>query len=117
MQQPVVVFFSEKPDQMKFIVPLRSQPSRFAWRALSMIFLLTAGILFADWWICLPDDAESTYVGRHSCIQCHTNQARQWLGSHHDLAMDVASHKSVLGDFEDAELSHHGVVSRFFPSR
>ncbi|MBI83799.1 MAG: hypothetical protein CMJ81_11425 [Planctomycetaceae bacterium] len=99
---------------MKFTVPLKSRLSRFAWCALSMSFLLTAGILFTDWWICLPDDVVSNYVGRQSCIKCHTNQARQWLGSHHDLAMDVASHKSVLGDFEGAELSHHGVSSRFF---
>ena len=114
MQQPVVAFFAEEPDQMKFTALFRSHPSRFAWRALSMIFLLTAGILLADWWICLPDDVESTYVGRQSCIQCHAVQARQWIGSHHDLAMDVPSHQSVLGDFEDAELTHHGVASRFF---
>ncbi len=114
MQQSVVAFFAEEPDQMKFTALFRSHPSRFAWRALSMIFLLTAGILLADWWICLPDDVESTYVGRQSCIQCHTVQARQWLGSHHDSAMDVVSHQSVLGDFEDAELTHHGVASRFF---
>lgn len=114
MQQSVVVFFAEEPDQMKFTALLRRQPSRFAWCALSMIVLLTVGILFADWWICLPDATTSTYVGRQSCIQCHTVQARQWLGSHHDLAMDVASHQSVLGDFEDAELTHHGVASRFF---
>ena len=114
MQQPVVAFFAEEPDQMKFTALFRSHPSRFAWRALSMIFLLTAGILLADWWICFPDDVESTYVGRQSCIQCHAVQARQWIGSHHDLAMDVPSHQSVLGDFEDAELTHHGVASRFF---
>jgi tetratricopeptide (TPR) repeat protein len=114
VQQSVVVFFAEEPDQMKFTALLRRQPSRFAWCALSMIVLLTVGILFADWWICLPDATTSTYVGRQSCIQCHTVQARQWLGSHHDLAMDVASHQSVLGDFEDAELTHHGVASRFF---
>ncbi len=99
---------------MKFTALLRKQPSRFTWCALSMIVLLTVGILFADWWICLPDATTSTYIGRQSCIQCHTVQARQWLGSHHDSAMDVVSHQSVLGDFEDAELTHHGVASRFF---
>ena len=108
------MFFAEKPDQMKCTTLFRRQRSRFALCALSIIVLLAVGILFADWWICLPGDVESTYVGRQSCIQCHTNQARQWIGSHHDLAMDVPSHESVLGDFEDAELIHHGVVSRFF---
>ena len=37
-----------------------------------------------------------------------------WKGSHHDLAMDVATEKTVLGDFDDATLTHFGVMSRFF---
>ena len=35
-------------------------------------------------------------------------------GSHHDRAMQPADEKTVLGDFNDAKITHFGVTSRFF---
>ncbi len=77
-------------------------------------FLLLAGGVFADYWSALPADAQAHYVGRSACIDCHQGEAQAYAGSHHDLAMDVATDASVLGDFSDATIEHDGVVSRMF---
>ncbi|MEX0820360.1 MAG: multiheme c-type cytochrome, partial [Pirellulaceae bacterium] len=78
------------------------------------LLLVVGGVALADWWTALPADEPSAYVGRQTCIQCHQQEAKLWEGSHHDLAMDLATPKSVLGNFEDAELTHYGVTSRMF---
>ena len=39
---------------------------------------------------------------------------RDWSGSHHDLAMQVAGQDSVLGDFNDSAFVNYGVTTRFF---
>ncbi len=56
----------------------------------------------------------SSFVGSTSCKGCHNREYDRWEGSHHDLAMDVASETSVRGDFNDAEFTLHGVTSRFY---
>jgi len=57
---------------------------------------------------------EPQFVGRAACIGCHAEQDRLWQGSHHDLAMQEANERTVLGNFSDAEFRKNGVVSRFF---
>jgi predicted CXXCH cytochrome family protein len=96
--------------------PTERKPSRGLWifLALGTIALMMAGALAADWYIGVPDGAQASYVGRNSCIECHRNQHEQFTGSHHDLAMDVATEKTVLADFNDAELEHHGDKSKMF---
>jgi tetratricopeptide (TPR) repeat protein len=54
------------------------------------------------------------YVGREACVICHEEQVRQWSGSHHDLAMQEANEKTVLGNFEGTEFDYYGTVSRFY---
>jgi Tfp pilus assembly protein PilF len=54
------------------------------------------------------------YVGRTVCATCHELQVTRWAGSHHDLAMQPATGETVLGDFNDASVTHHGVTSSFF---
>jgi len=76
--------------------------------------LVIAGFVWADWYYGLPEGAEAKFVGRQSCVQCHQPQHDAWHGSHHDLAMDRATDETVLGDFKDAELMHHGQTSRMF---
>ena len=56
----------------------------------------------------------SAYVGSRKCMDCHKAEYDKWKGSHHDLAMDVASPSTVLGDFNATRVEFHGVVSRFF---
>jgi tetratricopeptide (TPR) repeat protein len=54
------------------------------------------------------------FVGRSACIECHKKEDDLWLGSHHDLAMDVANDTTVLGDFNNYEFRHNGKTHRMF---
>jgi predicted CXXCH cytochrome family protein len=58
--------------------------------------------------------AAATFVGSEACAGCHRSEAELWRGSQHRLAMQHATVKSVLGDFNDAGFDYHGVRSRFF---
>jgi len=58
--------------------------------------------------------SDASFVGREQCIDCHDEAYEQWLGSDHDNAMDHANEQTVLGDFDDAEFEHDGVMSRFY---
>jgi len=78
------------------------------------LLVITAVPLVLDWWSGIPEDAVATYVGRASCISCHQAQAAHFADSHHDLAMDHARPDTVLGDFDNAALTHLGVTSRMF---
>lgn len=60
------------------------------------------------------DLSKATFVGHENCVSCHQEEAQQHVGSHHDQAMQLASEATVLGDFDNAQIEHHGVVSRMF---
>ena len=60
------------------------------------------------------DASVATFVGSETCAGCHQAEAKLWHGSHHERAMDHATEKSVLGDFNNARFDHYGVFSRFF---
>jgi tetratricopeptide (TPR) repeat protein len=63
----------------------------------------------------LPEPAaKAQFVGSENCRDCHVPEYDLWEGSHHDLAMDIANEKTVLGDFDNAEITSHGVTSRFY---
>ncbi len=57
---------------------------------------------------------KATLVGSAKCQQCHQQAYNKWQQSHHWHAMEVASDKSVLGDFNNAEFDYFGIKSRFF---
>jgi len=59
-------------------------------------------------------DPVAGFVGRDQCIDCHEGAYELWVGSDHDNAMDIANEQTVRGDFNDAELEHDGITSRFF---
>ena len=56
------------------------------------------------------------YSGRESCKECHEKEYNLFQGSDHDMAMDVASAETVLGNFNDVTFTHFGITSRFFMS-
>ena len=56
------------------------------------------------------------YRGRESCRECHEKEYNLFQGSDHDMAMDLATEQTVLGDFSDVTLTHFGVTSRFYQS-
>ena len=76
--------------------------------------LLLCALVFADWYRTIGPEAKATYVGKQSCVKCHQQQHDDWHGSHHDLAMDVATDDTVLGNFNDEEFEHYDVKSRMF---
>jgi hypothetical protein len=57
------------------------------------------------------------YVGDRSCAECHAKQSKDWLGSNHQRAMQLATAETVLGDFNGAVFAQAGVTSRFFRRR
>lgn len=103
----------KKPAKRKRVI--RTISPRCRW-LLFVVFLLLlcGGVVFADWWICLPEDIHAEYVGSEACIDCHQEYYDEWKGSHHDLAMDRATPDTVLGDFDNAEIEHFEIKSRLF---
>ena len=49
------------------------------------------------------------YVGDNNCKSCHEKEFMEWKGSHHDLAMQVATDSTVLGDFNNVKVKIDGV--------
>jgi len=104
------------------IVALRSPGPRISLAARSIEFFSPAGLLGLVYLTLIylilraaPSAAdESQYVGGKICAGCHLGQTERWQGSHHDLAMQLATEKTVLGDFGDARFTHSGVETRFF---
>jgi predicted CXXCH cytochrome family protein len=60
------------------------------------------------------DVSAATFVGSETCAGCHRPEAELWRASQHKQAMDHATDKSVLGDFNDASFDYYAVRSRFF---
>jgi predicted CXXCH cytochrome family protein len=58
--------------------------------------------------------AAPTYVGGAACAGCHADAAAAWTGSHHDLAMQIADERTMLGDFGGATFTKDGVTTTFF---
>lgn len=54
------------------------------------------------------------YVGANACEGCHQAEFKAWQGSHHELAMQEANIKTVLGDFNNATFKYNNVESTFF---
>ncbi len=59
----------------------------------------------------IPDNH---FLGDQACASCHQEQFKDWKGSHHDKAMQVASATTVLGDFNNSSFKSQGITSRFF---
>ncbi len=60
-----------------------------------------------------PAPAEPAFAGSTACEACHATEHSDWAGSHHDLAMQVASPSTVLGDFSDAVFDYFGTETEF----
>lgn len=82
--------------------------------AVGLGIVALAAMLAIDYRRAVAPPNRATYVGRDACIKCHQEQASSFHGSHHDLAMDIASEDTVLGDFNDVRFEHHGLSNRMF---
>lgn len=61
-----------------------------------------------------PGPDEATFVGSTACQSCHESEYNDWIGSHHERAMQVANDDTVLGNFDDASLRYFDTETRFF---
>ncbi len=61
-----------------------------------------------------PLVASPTFVRAALRGSCHQDELKRWTGSHHQLAMQPANPRSVLGNFNHATFSNLGVTSTFF---
>jgi tetratricopeptide (TPR) repeat protein len=57
---------------------------------------------------------KASFAGSQKCAECHKIQYDHWKGSHHDLAMDIASDETVLGNFDNVTYQYFGSESRFY---
>ncbi len=60
------------------------------------------------------DVAKATFVGSKNCLACHPKEFTSWKNSDHAHAMDTATDKTVLGDFNNAVFKRNGFVSRMY---
>jgi tetratricopeptide (TPR) repeat protein len=58
--------------------------------------------------------AEASFVGGAACVSCHPKQSTAWRGSDHDLAMQVADERTVLGNFDRTKFGYAATTSTFF---
>jgi predicted CXXCH cytochrome family protein len=58
--------------------------------------------------------ASPEFVGSESCQSCHATEYDNWTGSHHDLAMQLPTEETVLGDFNDASFDYGDTTTRFY---
>jgi predicted CXXCH cytochrome family protein len=88
--------------------------------ALAVAALAAIAVLTSDLSSVLSDalggagSAAATFVGSEACAGCHRAETEVWRSSHHQLAMQRAGEKSVIGDFDGASYDYYGVHSRFF---
>lgn len=59
----------------------------------------------------IPDNH---FLGDENCKACHQSEFKDWQGSHHDKAMQIADTTSVLADFNGETFTSQEVTSRFY---
>lgn len=78
---------------------------RTVWKHLICVWicaLIQAGVPAAA----IPADSSPDYVGSAACLDCHQDAARDWTGSHHQLAMLPADAASVLAPFNNESATY-----------
>ncbi len=53
------------------------------------------------------------FVGGRACQSCHESQFMDWKGSHHQLAMQVATADTILGDFSNVVIEYFDTRTEF----
>lgn len=102
------MFRSRKLSHYKHYAPL------FVW---GLIYIVILG-----WTVPASATEQSTngisgpneFVGSNKCASCHQKQFDSWKYSDHYKSMAEADSDSVLGNFDDIDVSFHNIKSRFF---
>ncbi len=77
------------------------------------VYLLRSSFISSSPKFDQPADHYS-FVGSLKCADCHRKEFNNWQDSHHDHAMAVANEETVLGNFNNARFSSHGITSEFY---
>ena len=84
--------------------------SRQLWAARCLLALTLMLPLLANSALITDDE----FVGSSECASCHAQEYKNWQGSHHDLAMQLPTSATVLGDFNNATFTYNGVDTKFY---
>jgi len=57
--------------------------------------------------------APASMVDEQQCQGCHSEQVKDWQGSHHQLAMQPANAETMLGDFNNVVVKAENETTRF----
>lgn len=81
-----------------------------------MPMFLVCLAFFLSLWTSAPAGAveAASFVGSQACAACHPKPFADWSASHHAAAMQIASEKTVRGDFDNAVFRQGDVETRFF---
>lgn len=82
-------------------ISLPAMPCGLAWLAISHREMTTAEPAVAGRPV---EEAHSGFVGSDACMSCHPQEHFSWHNSYHRSMTQVASAKSVVGDFENTTL-------------
>ncbi|EAQ99924.1 tetratricopeptide repeat protein [Maribacter sp. HTCC2170] len=58
--------------------------------------------------------ADANFLGDDACKQCHQAEFKDWEGSHHDKAMQLAKRETILADFDGEKFNSQGITSKFY---
>lgn len=79
-------------------------------KTLTTLLIIASGLISASSYA----EDKAQYVGSAACVTCHQQQNTAWQGSQHDLAMQHADSKTVLGNFDNRKFTYNGITSTFF---
>jgi len=97
-----------------------TQPGATRWQTLALALagvVLAVGCQRADQPAPAPKPvpaAPPSFVGSATCAGCHPKETDAFRGSDHARAMQPATSQTVLGNFDQARVTHQGVTSTFF---
>jgi tetratricopeptide (TPR) repeat protein len=88
----------------------------FTWLLLIMIFQGCQKETKEDYAEITTENIKSVdgYVGDQNCKSCHEQAYSDWIGSHHDKAMQVVDESTVLGNFDSISKTLDGVDYLFY---
>jgi len=87
---------------------------RFAPKIVLISTLLAAGCGQSEQAPAPARSGPAIFIGSTACQDCHDAEFQDWTGSHHELAMQIASDQTVLGDFDDVSFDYFGTTTQFF---
>jgi predicted CXXCH cytochrome family protein len=117
-KRPVTEPAPPPPPPPQAVVENGSASSLFSRRLIWPVALAAAALLLAAGWAFHLQrggavSSQARFVGSEECAGCHQAQATPWGMSQHKAAMQHATDRTVLGDFNDAGFDYYGVHSRF----